>query len=81
MLTLPTIYNSPWARGEQDGTTLGSEMLWLSSAQQVEYLISKKHIYIPKNGRINFTCINSYNIDYITASINEAVCFTKDSEK
>ncbi|XP_020750475.1 putative aspartate aminotransferase, cytoplasmic 2 isoform X4 [Odocoileus virginianus] len=81
MLTLPTIHNSPWARGEQDGTTLGSEMPWLSPAQQVEYLISKKHIYIPKNGRINFTCINSYNIDYITASINEAVCFTKDSEK
>ncbi|KAF4026194.1 hypothetical protein G4228_018229 [Cervus hanglu yarkandensis] len=51
------------------------------NSQQVEYLISKKHIYIPKNGRINFTCINSYNIDYITASINEAVCFTKDSEK
>ncbi|KAI4557015.1 hypothetical protein MJG53_018969 [Ovis ammon polii x Ovis aries] len=51
------------------------------NSQQVEYLISEKHIYIPKNGRINFTCINSYNIDYITSSINEAVCFTKDSEK
>lgn len=81
MLTLPTIHNSPWARGERDGTALGSETLWSSPAQQVEYLISKKHIYIPKNGRINFTCINSYNIDYITESINEAVCFTKDSEK
>uniref|UniRef100_A0AAA9TR28 aspartate transaminase n=1 Tax=Bos taurus TaxID=9913 RepID=A0AAA9TR28_BOVIN len=51
------------------------------NSQQVEYLISEKHIYIPKNGRINFTCINSYNIDYITSSINEAVCFTKDSER
>ncbi|TEA39250.1 hypothetical protein DBR06_SOUSAS7610090 [Sousa chinensis] len=49
--------------------------------QQVDYLVKKKHIYIPKNGRINFTCINSYNIDYITESINEAVLFTKDSEK
>ncbi|XP_026978836.1 putative aspartate aminotransferase, cytoplasmic 2 [Sagmatias obliquidens] len=49
--------------------------------QQVDYLVKKKHIYIPKNGWINFTCINSYNIDYITESINEAVLFTKDSEK
>ncbi|XP_060147523.1 putative aspartate aminotransferase, cytoplasmic 2 isoform X2 [Globicephala melas] len=49
--------------------------------QQVDYLVKKKHIYIPKNGRINFTCINSYNIDYITESVNEAVLFTKDSEK
>ncbi|XP_065756089.1 putative aspartate aminotransferase, cytoplasmic 2 [Phocoena phocoena] len=49
--------------------------------QQVDYLVKKKHIYIPKNGRINFTCINSYNIDYITESITEAVLFTKDSEK
>ncbi|XP_049560277.1 putative aspartate aminotransferase, cytoplasmic 2 isoform X2 [Orcinus orca] len=49
--------------------------------QQVDYLVKKKHIYIPKNGQINFTCINSYNIDYITESINEAVLFTKDSEK
>ncbi|XP_068826622.1 putative aspartate aminotransferase, cytoplasmic 2 [Capricornis sumatraensis] len=51
------------------------------NSQQVEYLISEKHIYIPKNSRINFTCINSYNIDYITSSINEAVCFTKDSRE
>ncbi|KAB0390948.1 hypothetical protein E2I00_011104 [Balaenoptera physalus] len=51
------------------------------NSQQVEYLVKKKHIYIPKNGRINFTCINSYNIDYITESITEAVLFTKDSEK
>ncbi|XP_001492176.5 putative aspartate aminotransferase, cytoplasmic 2 [Equus caballus] len=50
------------------------------SSQQVEYLVKKKHIYVPKNGRINFTCINAYNIDYITQSINEAVLFTMDSE-
>ncbi|XP_037687469.1 putative aspartate aminotransferase, cytoplasmic 2 [Choloepus didactylus] len=48
--------------------------------QQVEYLVKKKHIYIPKNSRINFTCINADNIDYITQSINEAVLSTKDSE-
>ncbi|XP_054421746.1 putative aspartate aminotransferase, cytoplasmic 2 [Pteronotus mesoamericanus] len=47
---------------------------------QVEYLVKKKHIYIPKNSRINFTCINACNIDYITESINEAVLFTKASE-
>ncbi|XP_066093598.1 putative aspartate aminotransferase, cytoplasmic 2 [Saccopteryx bilineata] len=49
--------------------------------QQVEYLVKEKHIYIPKNGRINFTCINACNIDYITESINEAVLLTKGSEK
>ncbi|XP_016068109.1 PREDICTED: putative aspartate aminotransferase, cytoplasmic 2, partial [Miniopterus natalensis] len=49
--------------------------------EQVQYLVKKKHIYIPKNGRINFTCINACNIDYITESINEAIIFTKDSEK
>ncbi|XP_004394475.1 PREDICTED: putative aspartate aminotransferase, cytoplasmic 2 [Odobenus rosmarus divergens] len=48
--------------------------------QQVEYLVKKKHIYLPKNGRINFTCINACNIDYITQSINEAVLSTKGSE-
>uniref|UniRef100_H0W9B3 Putative aspartate aminotransferase, cytoplasmic 2 n=1 Tax=Cavia porcellus TaxID=10141 RepID=H0W9B3_CAVPO len=47
--------------------------------QQVQYLIKKKHIYIPRNGYINFTCINASNIDYITQSISEAVLFTKDS--
>nr|XP_019603692.1 PREDICTED: putative aspartate aminotransferase, cytoplasmic 2 [Rhinolophus sinicus] len=50
-------------------------------SQQVDYLVKKKHIYIPKNGRINFTCINACNIDYVTESINEAVLLTKDSEK
>ncbi|MBZ3886782.1 Aspartate aminotransferase, cytoplasmic [Sciurus carolinensis] len=51
------------------------------SYQQVEYLIKKKHIYVPKSTRINFTCINASNIDYITQSINEAILFTKNSEK
>ncbi|XP_045677757.1 putative aspartate aminotransferase, cytoplasmic 2 [Phyllostomus hastatus] len=47
---------------------------------QVEYMVKKKHVYIPKNSRINFTCINACNIDYITESINEAILFTKDSK-
>uniref|UniRef100_A0A8C0ZS57 Putative aspartate aminotransferase, cytoplasmic 2 n=1 Tax=Castor canadensis TaxID=51338 RepID=A0A8C0ZS57_CASCN len=47
------------------------------SHQQVEYLIRKKHIYIPRTSRINFTCINTHNVDYITQSINEAVLFTR----
>ncbi|XP_021537186.1 putative aspartate aminotransferase, cytoplasmic 2 [Neomonachus schauinslandi] len=48
--------------------------------QQVEYLVKKKHIYLPKNGWINFSCINACNIDYITQSISEAVLSTKGSE-
>ncbi|XP_069872138.1 putative aspartate aminotransferase, cytoplasmic 2 [Dipodomys merriami] len=48
--------------------------------QQVDYLIKQKHIYIPSNSRINFTCINTHNIDYITESINEAVLLAKDSQ-
>jgi aspartate/tyrosine/aromatic aminotransferase len=49
--------------------------------QQVEYLIRKKHIYIPRTSRINFTCINTHNVDYITQSINEAVLFTSGAER
>ncbi|XP_053434808.1 putative aspartate aminotransferase, cytoplasmic 2 [Nycticebus coucang] len=45
--------------------------------QQVEYLVKRKHIYVPKNGRVNFTCINASNIDYITQCISEAVLFTR----
>ncbi|XP_004696562.1 putative aspartate aminotransferase, cytoplasmic 2 [Echinops telfairi] len=51
------------------------------NSQQLEYLVKKKHIYIPMNGRINFTSVNANNIDYITQSINEAVLLTMGSEK
>ncbi|XP_054972437.2 putative aspartate aminotransferase, cytoplasmic 2 isoform X4 [Pan paniscus] len=61
---------------EQSGT---HGYLGLNS-QQVEYLVRKKHIYIPKNGQINFSCINANNINYITESINEAVLLTESSE-
>lgn len=44
---------------------------------QVEFLTKKKHIYIPRSSRINFTCINARNIDYITQSIHEAVVLTE----
>ncbi|KAL4671369.1 hypothetical protein H8959_004078 [Pygathrix nigripes] len=40
----------------------------------------KKHIYIPKNSQINFSCINANNINYITEGINEAVLLTEGSE-
>ncbi|XP_036608643.1 putative aspartate aminotransferase, cytoplasmic 2 [Trichosurus vulpecula] len=43
------------------------------SVDQVDYLVTKKHVYIPKTGQINLTCINSQNIDYIVQSINEAI--------
>ncbi|XP_004637348.2 putative aspartate aminotransferase, cytoplasmic 2 [Octodon degus] len=49
------------------------------SYQQVQYLI-KKHVYIPKNSQINFTCINTNNIEYITQSISEAVFSTEHTE-
>ncbi|KAM4836631.1 putative aspartate aminotransferase, cytoplasmic 2 [Thomomys bottae] len=48
--------------------------------QQVEYLIKQKHIYISRNSRINFTCINIHNIDYVTESIHEAVLFSQGSQ-
>nr|XP_020841171.1 putative aspartate aminotransferase, cytoplasmic 2 isoform X2 [Phascolarctos cinereus] len=43
------------------------------SVDQVDYLVTKKHIYIPKTGQFNLTCINNQNIDYIAQSINEAI--------
>ncbi|XP_021495571.1 putative aspartate aminotransferase, cytoplasmic 2 [Meriones unguiculatus] len=46
--------------------------------QQIEFLVKKKHIYVPKTSRINFTCINTRNIDYITQSIHEAVTGAED---
>ncbi|XP_006900373.1 PREDICTED: putative aspartate aminotransferase, cytoplasmic 2 [Elephantulus edwardii] len=57
---------------EQKGT---HSYLGLNS-QHVEYLVKKKHIYIPKNGRINFSSVNANNIDYIAQSISEAILFT-----
>ncbi|XP_011730966.1 putative aspartate aminotransferase, cytoplasmic 2 isoform X1 [Macaca nemestrina] len=61
---------------EQSGT---HGYLGLNS-QQVEYLVRKKHIYIPKNSQINFSCINANNINYITEGINEAVLLSEGSE-
>ncbi|XP_062069803.1 putative aspartate aminotransferase, cytoplasmic 2 [Lepus europaeus] len=46
------------------------------TTQQIDYLVKKKHIYIPRNSRVNFTCINANNIEYITQSIHEAVLLT-----
>ncbi|XP_055972640.1 putative aspartate aminotransferase, cytoplasmic 2 [Sorex fumeus] len=51
------------------------------SAQQLDYLIKKKHIYVSKDGCINLTCVNASNIDYIVESINEAVIFIRNSEQ
>lgn len=80
MLTLPILCNPPWARRELEVATFVSQTLWLSPAEQVEYLVKEKHIYIPKDSQINFTCINACNIDYITQSINEAVLSIKGSQ-
>jgi len=41
--------------------------------KQVEFLISKYHIYLLKSGRINMCGLNTSNIDYIANAIHDAV--------
>lgn len=45
----------------------------LPLATQVEYLTSKYHIYLLKNGRINMCGLNSGNIEYVAEAIRDAV--------
>ena len=45
----------------------------LPSATQVEYLESKFHIYLLKNGRINMCGLNSSNLEYVADAIRDAV--------
>jgi len=40
---------------------------------QCEYLVKEKHIYLLKSGRISMCGVTPGNIDYVAASINEAV--------
>lgn len=56
----------------------GSLLLWLylslfSTAKQVEYLVSEKHIYLLPSGRINMCGLTTKNLDYVATSIHEAV--------
>ena len=40
---------------------------------QVDYLTSKYHIYLLKNGRINMCGLNPGNINYVADAIKDAV--------
>ncbi|XP_038603040.1 putative aspartate aminotransferase, cytoplasmic 2 isoform X2 [Tachyglossus aculeatus] len=51
----------------------GTHSLLGLSPVQIDYLVKKKHIYLLRNGKVNLTCINSHNLDYVSQSINEAV--------
>lgn len=44
-----------------------------SAAQQVEYMVKERHIYLMASGRINMCGLTSKNIDYVAESIHEAV--------
>ncbi|KAK7146372.1 hypothetical protein R3I93_013959 [Phoxinus phoxinus] len=43
------------------------------NAQQVEFLIQRKHIYLLPNGCLNVSAINSRNLDYVAESIHQAM--------
>ena len=42
-------------------------------ATQVNFLTSKYHIYLLKNGRINVCGVNSGNVEYVANAIKDAV--------
>ena len=42
-------------------------------AMQVDYLTSKYHIYLLKNGRINMCGLNAGNMEYVADAIKDAV--------
>lgn len=41
--------------------------------KQVDFIMSKYHIYLMKSGRINMCGLNSNNIDYVANAINDAI--------
>lgn len=43
------------------------------SPKQVEYLTSKHHIYLTKNGRISMAGLNTTNVAYFAKAVDEAV--------
>ena len=47
--------------------------LFICAAIQVEYLTSKYHIYLLKNGRINMCGLNGGNLEYVASAIKDAV--------
>lgn len=45
----------------------------------VEKMITEKHIYLLKGGRINMCGITTGNIDYVAESIHQVVCTTQEN--
>ena len=45
----------------------------MCTASQVEYMTSKYHIYLLKNGRINMCGLNAGNLEYVANAIKDAV--------
>ncbi|MBN3300572.1 AATC protein, partial [Amia calva] len=43
------------------------------TAKQVAFLANKRHIYLPGNGSLNISALNSRNLDYVAESIHLAM--------
>ncbi|XP_062307445.1 putative aspartate aminotransferase, cytoplasmic 2 isoform X2 [Osmerus eperlanus] len=43
------------------------------NARQVEFLVKRRHLYLPSNGCLNVSAINSRNLDYVAESIHLAL--------
>ena len=43
------------------------------NAQQIKCLVEEYHIYLPKDGRISLSGINTNNVEYVSKAINDAV--------
>nr|XP_006625536.1 PREDICTED: aspartate aminotransferase, cytoplasmic-like isoform X1 [Lepisosteus oculatus] len=43
------------------------------TGKQVDFLAKKKHVYLPADGCLNISALNSRNLDYVAESIHQAV--------
>lgn len=43
------------------------------NAQQIKCLVEEYHVYLPKDGRISLSGINTNNVEYVAKAINDAV--------
>lgn len=43
------------------------------NAEQIEHLVKHYHIYLPKDGRISLSGINTNNVEYVAKAINDSV--------
>ncbi len=58
-------------------TCIHTNVPFLSTGEQVDYMCSKYHIYMLPNGRINICGLTSHNIDYVADAIHNTVTKTK----